>query len=180
MVALSRRSWASVAAALVTTCALPMAYADAPLAPLDTPPGPGTVAQPPVGYHRETRPRTDLQTAGAVTLGVSYGLAALGGGFLMFFTNLLPPAGEGFRFGDVAFLFVPVAGPFLQMPKAEGNPTVDALLAIDGLGQVAGATLLVVGMTWPKTIFVRDDLGHIDIIPMKLAGGGGLGLVGTF
>jgi hypothetical protein len=166
MIRLWRRLGGAFAAALVTALAVPTAYADAPV--------------PPVGYHHESRPRTGLQTAGAVTFAASYGLAAFSGGFLMLFTNLLPPAGQGVRFADVGFLFVPVAGPFLEMPKAEGDSTVNALLALDGLGQVVGATMLVIGMTWPETVLVRNDLGSVHILPMRMARGGGLGLVGAF
>jgi hypothetical protein len=171
----------AVAAALATTFSLPIptAHADAPSPSGDTPPGQGTVAQPAPGYHLETRDRRDLAIGGAVTFGLSFGLAATSAAGLMFISDRIPPAGNGIPFGDVAWLFLPVAGPFLQMPKAGGNGTVNALLALDGLGQIVGATLIVVGLAWPKTIVVRDVVRNVHIVPLKVSGGGGLGLVGT-
>jgi hypothetical protein len=170
----------AIAAALATTfsLAIPTARADAPSPSVDTPPDPGTAAQPAPGYHLETRPRRDLAIAGAVTFGIAWGLAAGSATGFMFLSDRLPPAGNGVPFGDVAWLFVPVAGPFLQM-KAGGDGTVNALLALDGVAQIAGATLIVVGAAWPKTVVVRDVVRSFHIVPMKVSGGGGLGLVGT-
>jgi hypothetical protein len=172
------RVCAAVVATIITTCSRPIPTAHADAASVDTPRAAGMVVQPAPGHHLETRRSTGL--AGAITFGVSYGLAAASAAGLMFFSDLLPPAGHGVPFGDVARLFVPVAGPFLQMPKAEGNATANVLLAVDGLGQLAGATLIVVDLAFPRTIPVRDDMGHVQIVPMKVSGGGGLGLVGTF
>ena len=78
------------------------------------------------------------------------------------------------------FLYVPVAGPFLQMTKTESS-SGNATLAIDGIAQAAGATMLIVGITSPKTVLVRNDLGEMRVMPMRMGDkGGGLGLVGTF
>lgn len=55
------------------------------------------------------------------------------------------------------------------------------ILAIDGLGQAAGATMLIAGIMSPKTVLVRNDLAEVRITPMRLGrDGSGLGFVGTF
>jgi hypothetical protein len=78
------------------------------------------------------------------------------------------------------FLFVPVAGPFLQMTRTDSS-SGNVTLAIDGIAQAAGATMLIVGITSPKTVLVRNDLGQVRVLPMRMGqDGGGLGLVGTF
>jgi hypothetical protein len=66
------------------------------------------------------------------------------------------------------------------MTRTESS-TANVFLAFDGLGQAAGATMLVAGITSPKTVLVRNDLGEVRVTPMRLGrAGGGLGLVGTF
>jgi hypothetical protein len=125
-------------------------------------------APTPAGYHVETRVRRGLIVGGAVPLGIMYTLSALVGAGMN-------DAGEG---GE--FLFVPVVGPFLQMTQT-GTSVGNTLLAIDGLTQVAGAAMLVAGITVPKTVWVRNDLGSVRVTPMPIGHrGGGVGFVGTF
>ncbi len=58
---------------------------------------------------------------------------------------------------------------------------LNVMLAIDGVAQAAGATMLIVGLTSPKTVLVRNDLGEVRLTPMRMGqNGGGLGIVGTF
>jgi hypothetical protein len=129
--------------------------------------------QIPPGYHAETRVRTGLVVGGAVTFGVFYLLSVLVGAAISDVNR-----GSSRDSGD--FLFVPVAGPFLQMTKTDSS-SGNVTLAIDGIAQAAGATMFVVGVTSPKTVLVRNDLGQVRIMPMKMGqGGGGIGLVGTF
>jgi hypothetical protein len=130
--------------------------------------------QIPPGYHAETRARTGLVVGGAVTFGVLYLLSVLVGAAI---SDVNKGTGSS-NSGD--FLFVPVAGPFLQMTRTDSS-SGNVTLAIDGIAQAAGATMFVVGITSPKTVLVRNDLGEVRIMPMKMGErGGGLGLVGTF
>lgn len=122
----------------------------------------------PPGYHAESQMRKGLIIGGAVTFGVMYLITALVGA-------AMDDVGS-----DGSFLFVPVAGPFLQMTRTNTS-TGNVFLAIDGLAQAAGATMLIVGLTSPKTVLVRNDLAEVRVAPMRLGqNGGGLGLVGTF
>jgi hypothetical protein len=201
---------ALTAAVLVTTLAAPQAYAQSTLPPSQPPPAsaqapngeyvapmqqqtqqvymPQSVAlsgprvikdyedgEPiPPGYHAESRVRSGLVVGGAVTFGVLYLLSVLVGAAISD-TN---KSFGGKDNGD--FLFVPVAGPFLQMTKTESS-SGNVTLAIDGIAQAAGATMLIVGITSPKTVLVRNDLGQVHVMPMRMGDkGGGLGLVGTF
>ncbi len=202
---------ALTAVALVTTLAAPSAHAQSTLPPSQPPPAsaqapngeyvaplqqqtqqvymPQSVAlsgpriikdyeegEPiPPGYHAETRVRSGLVVGGAVTFGVMYLLSVLVGAAISDANKL---SGGNKDSGD--FLYVPVAGPFLQMTKTESS-SGNVTLAIDGIAQAAGATMLIVGITSPKTVLVRNDLGEVRVMPMRMGDkGGGLGLVGTF
>lgn len=133
--------------------------------------------QIPPGYHAESRIRTGLVVGGAVTFGVLYLLSVLVGAAISD-TNKAFNNNSSRDNGD--FLFVPVAGPFLQMTKTDSS-SGNVTLAIDGIAQAAGATMFIVGVTSPKTVLVRNDLAEVHVMPMKMGtSGGGLGLVGTF
>ncbi len=201
---------AITAAALVTTLAVPRASAQSTLPPSQPPPAsaqapngeyvaplqqqtqqvymPQSVAlsgpriikdyeegEPiPPGYHAETRVRSGLVVGGAVTFGVMYLLSVLVGAAISDVNRSVGNKESG------EFLYVPVAGPFLQMTRTESS-SGNATLAIDGIAQAAGATMLIVGITSPKTVLVRNDLGEVRVMPMRMGDkGGGLGLVGTF
>lgn len=201
---------AVTAAALVTTLAMPRASAQSTLPPSQPPPAsaqapngeyvaplqqqtqqvymPQSVAlsgpriikdyeegEPiPPGYHAETRVRSGLVVGGAVTFGVMYLLSVLVGAAISDVNRSVGNKESG------EFLYVPVAGPFLQMTRTESS-SGNATLAIDGIAQAAGATMLIVGITSPKTVLVRNDLGEVRVMPMRMGDkGGGLGLVGTF
>lgn len=133
--------------------------------------------QIPPGYHAESRVRTGLVVGGAVTFGVLYLLSVLVGAAISDTNKTL---GNNSSRDNGDFLYVPVAGPFLQMTKTDSS-SGNVTLAIDGLAQAAGATMLIVGITSPKTVLVRNDLAEVHVMPMRMGtNGGGLGLVGTF
>jgi hypothetical protein len=133
--------------------------------------------QIPPGYHAESRVRTGLVVGGAVTFGVLYLLSVLVGAAI---SDTNKAIGNSSSRDNGDFLYVPVAGPFLQMTKTDSS-SGNVTLAIDGIAQAAGATMFIVGITSPKTVLVRNDLGEVHVMPMKMGtNGGGLGLVGTF
>jgi hypothetical protein len=139
----------------------------------------------PPGYHAETRVRSGLVVGGAVTFGCLYMLSVLTAAIVSDAhrsTVAYSSSGSSTRTSsdNADFLYVPVAGPFLQMTKTISS-TGNVMLAIDGIAQAAGATMLIVGLTSPKTVLVRNDLGEVRLTPMKVGErGSGLGLVGTF
>jgi hypothetical protein len=121
----------------------------------------------PSGYHLEGGVRDGLVIGGAVTLGSLYLLTALTAAALHD-TN---------REGNPGVLYVPVAGPFLHLKDASSD-TAKLVLVVDGLAQAAGAAMLVVGLTAPRTFAVRNDAATIAITPV--IGPGRAGVVGTF
>jgi hypothetical protein len=130
----------------------------------------------PHGYRPTQRTHRGPIIAGSVTFGTLY-----------FFSLLAAAAGTDAAknnggSNDVAWLYAPAVGPFLaltQSPSAVGN----MFLIIDGLGQVAGLTLLIWGLTSPMTVLIRDDAAGPRLIPTPMLlgkDGGGVGIVGTF
>ena len=112
---------------------------------------------PPPGYHTESRMRTGLVTGGALMLVIPYALSAGGAA-----------AALGSNDRDYEPLFIPVIGPFIALSSTHAlQGTNDGLqqagrvlgsigLIFDGLIQVTGASLLVVGLALPRDVVVRD------------------------
>ncbi|MBK8217663.1 MAG: hypothetical protein IPK71_28385 [Myxococcales bacterium] len=121
----------------------------------------------PAGYHLEGGVRSGLVIGGAVTFGSLYLLTALTAAAL----------DDTNRERNAGALYVPVAGPFLHLKDASSD-TAKLVLVVDGLAQAAGAAMLVVGLTAPRTFAVRNDAAKIAITPVL--GPGRAGLVGTF
>jgi hypothetical protein len=129
----------------------------------------------PPGYHADTRIRSGLVVGGAVTFGVMYLFSVLAGSII----NDAADASYGNKSDRGDFLFIPVVGPFLQMTKTSSS-SGNTMLVIDGVAQAAGATMLIVGITSPRTVLVRNDLAEVRVTPMTVGTGNGVGLVGTF
>ena len=128
----------------------------------------------PHGYHAETRVRKGKVISGAIVFGVTYlyssFIAAVG-------QDISDASGED---NVLAWMFIPVLGPFLEMMETDST-TIRYILALDGIAQAAGVTLLVTGLMYPKWVLVRNDLASATIAPMKIGmDGNGLGLVGRF
>lgn len=112
---------------------------------------------PPAGYHTESRSRSGMVTAGAVMLGISYVISAAAAG-----------ASLGDKTDNLVPLFIPVAGPFVTLRTAhvfqrtsDGGEQVGRVfgaigLILDGIVQVAGFSLLVIGLAVRKDVVVKD------------------------
>jgi hypothetical protein len=127
------------------------------------------------------RQRTGLVVAGAIVLTVPYiiGLSV---------TN--PQRSDD----PLNWLFVPAVGPWMALgarhsacngvtnPRESLCTLNDALsmmgLIMDGMAQTTGATLLIVGLTVPKKILVRERAVRLTVLPV--AGGSALGVRGSF
>jgi len=129
----------------------------------------------PYGYHHETRVRKGLVISGSVVFGVLYLYSSL-------FAAIGADAADGGE-NKLGYMAIPVLGPFLEMSQTSGpgSATADYLLALDGLAQAAGVTMLVCGLMYPKHLLVRNDLASMTVVPMKIGlEGTGAGIVGRF
>jgi hypothetical protein len=126
----------------------------------------------PLGYTPVQRTRRHLIIGGAITFGVSYGLSAF-----------VAAIGEDTRGGgtnEVASLWIPVAGPWLQVAQTE-SATARVFLVGLGAAQVAGAVMLYYGLTTKQHVLVRNDLvGSLSIAPMAGDHTSGMLLSGRF
>lgn len=126
---------------------------------------------PPPGYTPVQRKRKGLLIGGGVTLGVSYGISAL-----------TAAVGEDTSDGgknSLAAMWIPVAGPFIQMAR-EDSATARVFLVGLGGAQVAGAVMLYYGLTTTRRVFVRNDLVGLSVVPFADRSGSGLALSGRF
>ncbi len=173
----------------------PAPYAPAPpgSAPAGAPPGYGPPAyapQPvygpeeisdfddsapvPYGYTRVQRTRKGLIIGGAVTLGATYLATAFIGAVA---DDINKADGSN---ATVAPLFLPVVGPFLETAQTDSS-IARFYLAVSGLGQTAGAIMLLYGLTSSRTVLVRNDqLIVTSLAPMIASGASGLSVVGRF
>jgi hypothetical protein len=127
----------------------------------------------PSGFHPVQRMRRGFIVAGAVTFGSLYLISAFG-------AAAVHDANANRGTDNADALFVPAVGPFIQMGRttsAFGNMSN----LIDGIVQCGGLTMLIYGLTTPRTILVRNDLGMTFLpVPYVSSRGAGLGWVGTF
>jgi hypothetical protein len=149
----------------------------------------------PPGYHESTRIRKGLVIGGAVLFGSTYLLSA--------FTatvgaanasencsiNMAFGSNQGCNSGNpLTALFIPAVGPFIQMAHSGNTAVGNFWLALDGVAQVGGITMFLVGLASPKTVLVRNDLGSIvhkkefelSLAPIVSPQRQGMGVVGTF
>jgi hypothetical protein len=112
---------------------------------------------PPPGYHTESRARSGLVVGGAVMFGISYVLSVTGA--------VAGSAGGSTEYNP---LYIPVLGPFIALGSTHTfEATNDAGtqvgrvfgaigLIFDGLIQVTGASLIIVGVAARRDVVVRD------------------------
>jgi hypothetical protein len=149
----------------------------------------------PPGYHLESRPRKGLVVAGSIIFGVPY------------FLSLSVAASS--KYDPDRWLYAPLVGPFVDLGNRKescsttGNPNITTyttcsddsserfFLMADGLMQVAGATMLVLGLALPQYLLVRDDAPYVGsksrsqfawaVAPQPMGRSGlGVGLAGLF
>ena len=128
----------------------------------------------PLGYTPVERARKHLIVGGAVTFGVVYGLSAF-----------VAAIGEDSarhtgHSNEVGALWLPVAGPFLQMGQTD-SATGRFFFASVGAAQLAGALMLYYGLTTRERVLVRNDLvGSLTVAPLAGNGASGMALTGRF
>jgi hypothetical protein len=127
----------------------------------------------PQGYTPIQRSRRHLIVGGAVTFGVNYSISA-------FAASLgEDSSGSGGR-NKLAAMWIPVAGPFLEMRETD-SATGRFFLAGLGGAQLAGAIMLYYGLSTTERVLVRNDLvGSVTVSPMAGNGATGMALSGRF
>jgi hypothetical protein len=117
----------------------------------------------PPGYHVETRAHRGLVIGGAVTFSSAYLLSVLGA---------VAGATDGAK-GPKRFLplLVPVGGPFITIGTADSKGSGTALLMLDGLAQVGGVVLFIVGLSTDQALLVRNDV-RTGLVPAVDVGPG--------
>ncbi|MGH7329290.1 MAG: hypothetical protein ACREJX_13160, partial [Polyangiaceae bacterium] len=131
----------------------------------------------PPGYHPIERTRRGMIIGGAVILGSMY-----------FFSALAAAAGsdstEPGETNPTAAMWIPVAGPFVQMGHTS-SATADVFLVVDGLAQAGGLAMIVYGFASPQKLLIRNDLAgkntvKVHVAPIVSKDLNGLGLTGVF
>lgn len=132
----------------------------------------------PIGYTAVQRTRKGMLIGGGVTLGVAY-----------FYSALVAAVGDdlssdsyggGNSTNEFAAMWIPVAGPFIQMAQSDSS-TGKLFLGMLGGAQAVGAVLLYKGLTTTKTVYVRNDLvSDISITPLVGGGNAGMAVAGRF
>jgi hypothetical protein len=141
----------------------------------------------PAGYRVVREPRRGLVIAGSIVGGIAYGFSVVGA------------VGDDFK-NKSAPLLLPVVGPWIMLAIGGASDkscdyssttyTYDSncgdraglrtALALDGMMQVAGATMLAFGIGYPKTRLIPSSTG-LSIAPVWLARNAyGVGATGRF
>ncbi len=79
-------------------------------------------------------------------------------------------------------LWIPLVGPFVVMGDTK-SAGVDVVLALDGLAQIAGLTMLIYGLASPVVVLIPKVAAGpmtISVAPLAERGASGASLVGTF
>jgi hypothetical protein len=128
-----------------------------------------------------TEVRSNVIVTGALTFGISYGIAAFA-------------AAESDRDSDKR-MYVPLLGPWLALAdrgdcpvdqqSCDSETTDKVLMVIDGVFQAAGVVTAVYGVLSPRTVTVHHSNSakrEVHMVPLSMGHGSsaGFGLAGTF
>jgi hypothetical protein len=138
----------------------------------------------PEGYYVDTKIRKGLVIGGAVTLGATWILSVIAAAFAVSIEEAEEADGfdnDGISPADASMLFIPVAGPFISIYTYDAGTGGAAVLVIDGVAQVGGLTMLIVGLAAQEKVLKRSHAGvTLEPTPIVSAQMSGLGLSGTF
>jgi hypothetical protein len=101
-----------------------------------------------------------LVNAGIATFAPLYGLSALFGGIYLGAEN-----GDAKKYGPMA---IPIIGPFATMGTSSTDGT-GLFLLLDGIGQLTGATLFIVGMISEEKYLARQT-ASVNLRPEVIVG----------
>jgi len=134
------------------------------------------------------QPRTGLIIGGLVTFGLSYSASVVAGAVQhdTCATKYGTDTSSYICRTQTWPLYVPLAGPFIQMGYVEGRgqTTIRALLAIDGVVQAGGLVMALVGIgasSQPAAVTEHSaSIQKFYVSPFALADAKGIGAGGQF
>jgi hypothetical protein len=143
----------------------------------------------PPGYVKEEKVRKGLVIGGAVTFGVTW-LASVAAATAIISADANDQVDDddrrhfGYRERDyddgdahpAAALYIPLAGPFIAIGTMDADREAAAVMAANGVLQIAGFSMLVAGVAAKKTVLVRKNDASLSLVP----GAGTMSLAGTF
>ena len=155
------------------------------------PPQNTTVVTPPAAPTASTtvtyEPRTGLIIGGLTTFGVAYAVSAVASAAKHDTCQDNPQDVSPSICRTKTYpLYIPLAGPFIQLNYLQGNSTetVRALLVIDGVAQIAGVAMFLVGIsTSGEPAHVTESRSaweRMHFIPLASNDRAGMSAVGTF
>lgn len=120
--------------------------------------------------YRDKRPNTPLLVTGAALFAATY------------VTTAAVTASGGRPNGVDDHLYIPIAGPWINLARTEHESRDDVLIVGSGILQGIGAGLAISSFFIPQKVEAAriDTRAKVRITPTTYAGGGGLGAVGTF
>jgi hypothetical protein len=126
--------------------------------------------------------REGLIWSGLTMFAVSYSVAVISGAAV---NNTCTSNNCDYSLGGRNWLFAPLVGPFIAMGDIQGTSagqaTARALLALDGLVQVGGAAMLVIGLVLNSTSQAPAVAARrIHLMPFATATSTGLAAFGHF
>lgn len=104
----------------------------------------------PDGYHLVSKSDKTAIAIGMSLFGLAYGMSLVGG-------SIMSLSG-GSRSEQYIPLLIPVIGPFVTMGTVERHPPM-ATMTLDGITQVTGLIVTIVGAVNKDHVLVRNDLG---------------------
>lgn len=126
----------------------------------------------PQGYHLRTKARTGLIGGGAGLLGGTW--------FVSLMVGLIGDGANNPGDGGWAALYVPVAGPWIAIDTLHSDGTGTPFLVLDGVAQLGGAAMIVLGAVLQEKRLVRDDISKSTVTVTPYVSPRGFGLTGTF
>lgn len=129
----------------------------------------------PVGYHLGREPRRPLWVAGTAIFAAAHAITGLTAGGLLADT-------DDEQYG---LLFLPVLGPVVWSGAAHGLGSADDRVLFAGMSLVTaiqgvGFGLMLAGFSFPRRVFVRNDVASLDAQLRFSIRPGGLGLAVDF
>jgi hypothetical protein len=110
----------------------------------------------PRGAVLESRINRGLVVGGAVVFGTLYAISLI----VALSIDLSSACSPTCPNRDYRWLYAPVFGPFVHAGVSHLDPGTTGILIIDGLGQVAGAVMLIAGLAIRRQVVVVPEYGQ--------------------